>query len=302
MQSERTVGDKKVAPAASANARQVGGEAPLVVEARVTEQHRPDLLELLQNPTLLWQQLRKKRSLLYACTGLVAMLFVLIGLASPGDNSSPRKVIADENAKGTAQDATLAQDSEAAERSRSDEQTPPLPSAGSPNALSPDELVRPLPTSIGPEISDLELAAVPISLETFQTPAAPETTSYESSVLLTESIRKFTPKLADEANYDSLMTTLADLRDADTLFHQRRLFKKAREMAPEDPRIWFMFAASTGFQPEFRSELRMAVQLSQPEYTQPFRHLIESHINEIGSRGVAAADESMALLADLRTT
>lgn len=298
LQSECTIGLKKVAPAASANARQVGGDAPLVVEARVTEQHRPDVLELLQNPALLWQQIRTKRSLLYGCTGLVAMLFVLIGLASPGDSSSPRNVIADEAAKGTAQDATLAQDSEAAERSRSDRQTPPLPSVGSPNALSPDELVRPLPTSIGPEVSDLELAAVPISLETLQPTEAPDRASNESPALLTESIERFSPKLEHDADYDPLIKTLTELRDADTLFHQRRLFKQAMELAPDDPRVWFMFAASTGFQPEFRSELRRAVQLSDPKYTQPFRHLIESHINEIGSRGVAAADESIALLTD----
>lgn len=300
VKTEPTVrtGDSQARSSASAaHTRLVGGEAPLVVEARVTDQHRPDLLEMLQNPALLWQQIRTNRSLRYGGAGLVAMLFIVIGLASPGNDSGRGKAAPQEASKSDARAAEVALESKRTDNTSSDLQKLP-PNGFAPADALPNELTRPLPTSMGSDISDLELAAVPISLDTLQTPTEPEQTSRSSQGLVTESINKFPPKLANEADYGSLIRVLSELRNADTLFHQRRLFKQARELAPNDPRIWFIFAASTGFQPEFRSELRMAVQLSDPTYTQPFRHLVECSVAEIENKGVAAADESMALLTD----
>jgi len=267
-------------PAAPA-ARLVAGDAPLLCPARHTETYQPDLLEILQDPRLLWQTLRTNRRSRFVAGGLAATLLIGILLAGSTAQQTPERA---------AGDSDLSSDTLAAA-----DNAPlvlPHPSTPAPG----DEPAENSIDTPSPEPPELEIAALPLELPTppAKLPASNPNSS-ASRELMPEEIPPFLTAEMDSRKLPELRQILQQLRAARKPEDRRRLLHAATQIAPRDPRIPFLYAAVWNFRPEARAELEQAVALSPPAYTQPLRQRLQLRLTGAGNR-CEIADEVLAEL------
>lgn len=268
-------------------AKVLGGQSPLLREARRENVRTPDLLEILQDPRLLWNRLRYDRRCQVAAGGSAALLFAALALSGSGrptqltapqtmDSDTPSLVV------DAAQDSSMRVSPAA-----------PVQTASVPETPLPE-----METFDAPELEPAALAldlpdAPSLAAASFIPTAAP---SQPSGQLLPEQIPYFVPDEMDPRHLPRLIELLQKLRASRKPDERRQLYRDAAALAPQDPRIPFLYAAVLDFRPEAKPELEQAVALSPPGYSQPIRQSIQSRLTGPGARH-EIADE---ILAELR--
>lgn len=279
--TQAVAGDHRRNPSKTPAARIVGGEAPLLCPARHADTHQPELLEILQDPKLLWQTLRTSRRGQLIAGSLAVTLIAGLLLAGSPAQQSPAQAVTDSDLSidtfATADSSPL----------------PLIPSDNPTPAEEPAEMIHETSSSEPPE---LEYAAVPLELPV---PPAKQPAGNISSTtrheLLPEEVPAFLTGDMDSRRLPELRHLLQQLRNARKPEDRRRLLRAASQIAPQDPRIPFLYAAVWDFRPDARAELEQAVALSPPAYTQPLRQLLQLRLTGAGNR-CEIADEVLAEL------
>lgn len=260
--------------------RKVAGEAPNWIEPKTDVQPTHDLLEILQDPTLIWQLVtRHKKAQAIAVSALAFMLvFMLLpsdaapnfAASSPPDDGKSFKKKVDQPERLPAE-------------------VPVQKSLETPSPYT--------------DLEEVELVILPIRPEK-QAPAAPQemrpVQNPRFPILQTPTVRPFAvANLKDPEKFQDLKRILTDLKNARGGNERERLLLEARDVAPKDPRPSFIFAAINEFGPKAKEELRNSVLLSGPEFTQPFRMSIEAVLRS-SSRETKIADQVLAELVRFR--
>lgn len=269
--------------------RKIGGESPLVCEAIRNTSQQPDLLETLQDPRLLWNRLKSDQRLRLAFGGIAAVLVACVafsgdgtaaGLPTTAQTSAERLAVHDQPA----------------------EQTDLMPT-WTPELLPEPEMPEPPvvatvpnPVTTKPDVGDLEPAAAILDLPvTLATPTDVSAPIAETVPLAIEDIPAFRAGGLDRTQCALLRDILQRLRTEAAPDPKRTLYRHAQQLAPDDPRVHFIYAAACRFSPDSREALETAVKLSPPEYTQPFRQLLQLRLMAPGNRQ-PIADEILAKL------
>lgn len=269
--------------------RKVGGESPLVCEALRNNAQQPDLLETLQDPRLLWNRLKTDQRLRIACGGMAAVLVACVALSGDGTAAGPPATV------HTPDERLALNEQPAGYPDAIPMWTPELP----PEPEMPEPPVvatAPRPVATEPDVGDLEPAAaildLPVQLPTPTDVSAPVA---DAAPLAIEDIPAFRARGLDRTKCASLQDILQRLRMESAPGTKRTLYRDAQQLAPGDPRVHFIYAAACRFSPDSREVLETAVKLSPPEYTQPFRQLLQLRLMAPGNRQ-SIADEILAKL------
>jgi hypothetical protein len=258
-QGVRSTGDRLSDTAVSSpGAERVGGDAPLLREAKVNSEPSPDLLTILQDPELLWRAFRTNRKLQLAAGFALSVVVILMLVPK----QEPVKIVS------VPKPAVIP--------------PPPDPPAIVQKTQSPDpEVDIPISSghdepSAGPKYQDLEQTSLVVFRPPVNKPAA--LSNEISPASLTPVVRPFAADMKSPDQFSELKRILTELKYARGSDERQRLLEEARKIAPKDPRAPFIFAAKYDFGSRAEAELREAVSLSGPEFTQPFRKSIEAFL------------------------
>ncbi|MCA9008155.1 MAG: protein kinase [Planctomycetaceae bacterium] len=240
---------------ASPNVKHVGGDAPLLPEAKADSEPSPDFLTILQDPVLLWKEIRANKSLQLAAGFVLSLVLVIVMLPT----EKPPETASSETPEHDPPQPAPAKDPKPAEI--------PIPVVA--------EKVDPAPLPLNVErFQDLENIPVVARRGPPQVPTKPR--DPENFALQPAVAHPFDAELMHPDQLVELHGILTELKHASGSDERRRLLNKARKVAPKDPRAPFIFAATYDFGPRARNELRESVSLSGPEYHQPFRVSVEA--------------------------
>jgi hypothetical protein len=267
--------------------RAVGGSPPLLVETTHDEQQQPDLLEILQDPKMLIARLRTDKRWRLGAIAACSLVFLLLFLSGRGEPQplTPAPAIT----AATTPSAFELPSVPAPERPEVVLQQP-----GPDNSLQPAAKLIPLAslkraTPVRQHQPIVE--RLPAELPTQQTIPLPQR-------FIPELIPPFPVADLDREQFTQLLSVLRTLGDSKLPDERQKLLQQARQIAPADPRVPFVFAAVWDFRSEARNELQNAVELSRnTAYTQPFRKQLECVLTSPGDR-TDLADRILAQLRD----
>lgn len=251
----------------------MGGAAPLLVEASETDDASPDLLEILQDPSQIWRILRENRIAQGVCAAVAAMLMIVI-LNGPDTNAEvTRPIVASDIERRFEIDDTIEESSPIntpVEKSEPYEvvnrRLPVLPSASNGNTVVEFQDVRPI---IPPASSFVELTRIkklPVRQD-----APLEAPSFEFPVA----------GIRGDAEFEKYRSALQHLSQATGAVGRRKWLAAAVKLAPQDPRSYFVYAGTFKFDSRGNDELLKSIQLNQEDrFTQPFRIWIEQMLGK----------------------
>ncbi|MBL8816343.1 MAG: protein kinase [Planctomyces sp.] len=240
-----------------------GGGSPCVVDARTLDQESPDLLTILQDPELLWQHFRRNRKF-QLIVGVFAAALVLTALIPSSESIEDSR---DAISESVVESPVPPADNRRV-NSKPVDTPPPMPTTPA--------LPR-RPAVVAAEIPDLEI--IPVVARADVNPPKPRDERRRTFSKQPTMLKFPVVGIRDAAKVEELRNILITLRDSRGNEERQKLFRRATQIAPEDPRPPLVFAAVNEFShatcnDELQDAIRKSAKANAP-FTQPIRKSVE---------------------------